>query len=388
MFAFCFFAAHPSFADPRFLNREPRNVRFRPQAHPGHAAHAVPADRSLRSCCSAWKATTACRRRDPPSPRWTATTSRSRNGTRSTSPRSTSCASRCPPSTPSCSTRRPRATPPWSAWCVTACSAPPPSKARLMASDQRLARELQSNEVIASLRGKDGKLDMERYKQLLARRACRRSSSRNRCARPRLAPGAGRRGRLRLRCARAGQRVARRFFDKREVQVARFEPADYAAKVNPTPADLEAFYKDNPQLFQAPEQASIEYVVLDLETREEGHRRQRAGPQDLLRAERRPPGRPGRAPCQPHPGRRAQGRVGRRQGQGSRACTGTGRSRPQGAAKRSPTSRRRTRRTRCPRPTAATSTAQHRGGGESARTRWSPAASRSTRRRARAPSRK
>jgi peptidyl-prolyl cis-trans isomerase D len=58
------------------------------------------------------------------------------------------------------------------------------------------------------------------------------------------------------------------FFQQREVQVQRFDTKDYTAKVSPSDADLEKFYKDpaNAALFQAPEQASIEYVVLDLET--------------------------------------------------------------------------------------------------------------------------
>jgi peptidyl-prolyl cis-trans isomerase D len=55
------------------------------------------------------------------------------------------------------------------------------------------------------------------------------------------------------------------FFEKREAQVARFNTADYAAKVNPTDAELAQFYKDNQPLFQAPEEATVEYVVLDLE---------------------------------------------------------------------------------------------------------------------------
>ncbi|CAG1017657.1 Peptidyl-prolyl cis-trans isomerase D [Burkholderiaceae bacterium] len=58
------------------------------------------------------------------------------------------------------------------------------------------------------------------------------------------------------------------FFQQREVQVQRFDTKDYVAKVSPTDADLEKFYKDpaNASLFEAPEQASIEYVVLDLDT--------------------------------------------------------------------------------------------------------------------------
>jgi peptidyl-prolyl cis-trans isomerase D len=144
-------------------------------------------------------------------------------------------------------------------------------KSRLMASDQRLARELQSNEVIASLRGKDGKLDMERYKQLLGAQGLSPQQFEEQVrtdlgSRQVLAGVVGSGFGV---PAQANVSLGA-FFDKREVQVARFEPADYAAKVNPTPADLETFYKDNPQLFQAPEQASIEYVVLDLETVKKG----------------------------------------------------------------------------------------------------------------------
>lgn len=60
------------------------------------------------------------------------------------------------------------------------------------------------------------------------------------------------------------------FFEKREAQVARFNTADYAARVNPSDAELEQFYKDNQALFQAPEEASIEYVVLDLDAVKKG----------------------------------------------------------------------------------------------------------------------
>jgi peptidyl-prolyl cis-trans isomerase D len=57
-------------------------------------------------------------------------------------------------------------------------------------------------------------------------------------------------------------------FQQREVQVQKFDPKDFASKVNPTDAEIEAYYKDpaNAAKFQSPEQASIEYVVLDLES--------------------------------------------------------------------------------------------------------------------------
>ena len=59
---------------------------------------------------------------------------------------------------------------------------------------------------------------------------------------------------------------------QRQAQVIRFNAKDYAAKVNPTDAELEKYYKDpaNASRFMSPEQASIEYVVLDLEALKKG----------------------------------------------------------------------------------------------------------------------
>ena len=51
---------------------------------------------------------------------------------------------------------------------------------------------------------------------------------------------------------------------RREIRFTKFSTPDYLAKVAPTDADIEAFYKQNEAMFRAPEQASIEYVVLDL----------------------------------------------------------------------------------------------------------------------------
>ena len=59
-------------------------------------------------------------------------------------------------------------------------------------------------------------------------------------------------------------------FQQRELQVQRFDAKDYAGQVKPTDAELEAYYKDHAAQFKAPEQASIEYVVLDLESLKKG----------------------------------------------------------------------------------------------------------------------
>ena len=57
------------------------------------------------------------------------------------------------------------------------------------------------------------------------------------------------------------------YFQQREVVLQRFDAASYAGRVHPTDSDLEAYYKDPAHTvqFQAPEQASIEYLVLDLD---------------------------------------------------------------------------------------------------------------------------
>jgi peptidyl-prolyl cis-trans isomerase D len=52
---------------------------------------------------------------------------------------------------------------------------------------------------------------------------------------------------------------------RREVQVQRFDPNAYRAKVNPSDAEVEAFYKSRLDDFRAAEQAQIEFVILDHE---------------------------------------------------------------------------------------------------------------------------
>jgi peptidyl-prolyl cis-trans isomerase D len=59
---------------------------------------------------------------------------------------------------------------------------------------------------------------------------------------------------------------------QREVQVQRFEARDFAARIEPTEAQIEAFYKDpaNALQFQMAESAQIQYLVLDLEALKAG----------------------------------------------------------------------------------------------------------------------
>ena len=141
------------------------------------------------------------------------------------------------------------------------------AKSKLSTSDQRLARELQSNPDIAALRRPDGTLDMERYKQLLGAQGMSpemfEASVRTDLSTRQVLMGVMGSG---FSSNLAADTALNAYFEKREIQIARFATADYAAKLNPTDADLEQFYTANANLFQAPEQANIEYVLFDVET--------------------------------------------------------------------------------------------------------------------------
>ncbi|WP_119156861.1 SurA N-terminal domain-containing protein [Caldimonas tepidiphila] len=141
-------------------------------------------------------------------------------------------------------------------------------KLNFIVTDERLMRQLMEIPQIAALRRPDGTLDIAAYNALLAQQG--------------LTPQgfeANMRRELMLRqvmqgvsgSAHASKAVGDialdAFLQSREVQVARFDPRDFRAQVNPTEAELEQFYADpaNAALFQAPEQADIEYAVLDLD---------------------------------------------------------------------------------------------------------------------------
>ena len=144
-------------------------------------------------------------------------------------------------------------------------------KSRLGTSDQRLARELQDNPEIAALRRPDGTLDMERYRQLLGSQGMSpemfEASVRADLSSRQVLLGVMGSG---FASKTAADTALNAYFEKREIQIARFSTADYAAKLTPSDADLEQFYKANASLFQAPEQANIEYVLFDVETIKKG----------------------------------------------------------------------------------------------------------------------
>ncbi|MDH4135059.1 MAG: peptidylprolyl isomerase, partial [Gammaproteobacteria bacterium] len=136
----------------------------------------------------------------------------------------------------------------------------------LTTSDARLARELQADPTIASLRRPDGSLDMERYRQLLGNQGMTpemfEARMRSDISMRQVEAGLVRTG---FASVVPAELAFNALNEQREVQLARFATADFAAQIKPSDAELEEFYKANQAMFQAPEQASIEYIVLDLE---------------------------------------------------------------------------------------------------------------------------
>jgi peptidyl-prolyl cis-trans isomerase D len=140
-------------------------------------------------------------------------------------------------------------------------------KFKLTTSDARLARDLQEDPTIASLRLPDGRLDMERYRQLAASQGLTpegfEARVRHDLSVRQVQAGITNTG---FSAAGVADVSLNAFFEKREIQIASFATADFTSKISPTDAELDAFYKANQSMFQSPEHASIEYVVLDLDT--------------------------------------------------------------------------------------------------------------------------
>ena len=138
---------------------------------------------------------------------------------------------------------------------------------RLVTGDARLARELSQIPAIAELRRADGSLDMERYRQLTGAQGLSPEMFENQ-VRSDLASRQvleGVTGSGLVAAAQAGVSLGA-YFERREAQLARFDAAAQAAAVVVGDADIEAFYKRNEARFQAPEQADIEYLVLDVDS--------------------------------------------------------------------------------------------------------------------------
>lgn len=135
-------------------------------------------------------------------------------------------------------------------------------KSRLMTLDGKLARALQEDPMIASLRTSDGKLDVERYRQLVGAQGMTpemfESRVRNDLSSRQVLAGLNGSG---LAMSSMADAWVQTFLAQRDASLLRFRSDDYVARVKPTDAELLAYYQANVSAFQVPEQMDVEYVL-------------------------------------------------------------------------------------------------------------------------------
>ena len=139
-------------------------------------------------------------------------------------------------------------------------------RAHFAVSDERLQRELMAIPQLASLRRPDGSVDLASYKALieaqgLSTEGFEANMRQDILLRQVLGGVTG----TALPAGSSGRAALDALLQQREAQVQRFDSKDQVAALNPSDADLAAYHKANEAQFRAPEQASIEYVVLDME---------------------------------------------------------------------------------------------------------------------------
>lgn len=137
------------------------------------------------------------------------------------------------------------------------------AKSNMTVSEERLTRIFAQDAGLAAFRTPDGKFDRETFQRVTGRTPEQyEASMRADLATQQVLLGIS--GTAFTPPALAAATI-NAFYDSREIQVARFTPESFASKVTVSDADIETYYKDHTAQFQAPEQASIEYLVLDLE---------------------------------------------------------------------------------------------------------------------------
>jgi peptidyl-prolyl cis-trans isomerase D len=145
------------------------------------------------------------------------------------------------------------------------------NRAHFTVSDERLQRELMNIPQLAALRRPDGSVDIDAYKALIAAQGLSTEGFE-----------ANMRQDLVLRqvlgavtaseppAGAPGHAALDALLQQREVQLLRFDSKDQVAGINPSDADLAAYHKAHEAQFRAPEQATIDYVVLDLDVLKTG----------------------------------------------------------------------------------------------------------------------
>ncbi|RYF81516.1 MAG: peptidyl-prolyl cis-trans isomerase [Comamonadaceae bacterium] len=137
------------------------------------------------------------------------------------------------------------------------------SKANMTVSDDRLARMFAEDPGIASFRDAEGKFDRQRFILTTGQTPEQYEASiRSDLAMQQLVAGvAG----TPLEAKAQADLTLDAIYAAREIQVARFQPQDFSAKVSLSDADLDSYFKNHTSRYQAQEAASIQYIVLDMD---------------------------------------------------------------------------------------------------------------------------
>ena len=142
-------------------------------------------------------------------------------------------------------------------------------KMYLRTSDDRLERAFKNDPEFAPLRNPDGSVNRDTLTALgMSSEAFAERLRQDLTRRQVMEPIGG----SAIAPAASASAALDAMYQQREVQVERFDAKDQLAKAAPSDAEVEAYYKDpaNAAQFQAPEQAQVEYVVLDLEAVKKG----------------------------------------------------------------------------------------------------------------------
>ena len=137
------------------------------------------------------------------------------------------------------------------------------ANSKMTVSEERLSRIFSDDTGLAAFRGGDGKFDRARFMATTGQTPEQYEANvRSQLSTQQVLQGVS-------ATAFATKTLAattiNAFFDRREIQIARFNATDFVAKVTLTDAELENYFKSHVADFQAPEHATIEYLVLDLD---------------------------------------------------------------------------------------------------------------------------
>jgi peptidyl-prolyl cis-trans isomerase D len=143
------------------------------------------------------------------------------------------------------------------------------SKLGLAASDERVQRLFQSDPQLAFLRKPDGSINADLLRAQGMSVPQFEQQLRQDVALRQVLVGVGASS---IAPENASTTAIDALLQQREVRIARFEASRYVEQVKPADADLAAYYNDPAHAgeFDAPEQAKVEYLVLDLEAAQAG----------------------------------------------------------------------------------------------------------------------